>query len=268
MYILGIETTGAFASVVLMQDDKVLGYAAGTDRFSHLQNLMPQIDAVVKESKLSLGDLDAIAVSCGPGSFTGIRIGVSSARALSQILDIPCVAVSSLEALAMRADSQDGAQAEVQNVLDDESEFSAYGDVLICPMLDARRSQVYAGGYVMENGYPKEVIKAGPYMLDEFMSKTEKYNRILVLGDAIDKYSEKIEDLRGNAQSADENSTAETRAGVQMAPESIRYQDAATVAMLGAKLFAEGGGVSYDKLEPDYMRIPEAERNLKEKQKG
>jgi len=154
--------------------------------------------------------------------------------------------VSSLEALAMRADSQ---------------------NVLVCPMLDARRSQVYAGGYIIENGYPKEVIKAGPYMLDEFLAKTAEYNRILVLGDAIDKYKEKIEELRGNMQSADGNLTADISLAVQMAPENIRYQDAVTVAMIGAKNFAENGGVAYGKLEPDYMRIPEAERNLKEKQR-
>lgn len=97
-YILGIETTGAFASAALMPDDMITGHIQGNDRFSHLQNLMPQVEAVVKENKLSIGDIDVIAVSKGRGSFTGIRIGVSSARALSQILNIPCVGVSSLEA--------------------------------------------------------------------------------------------------------------------------------------------------------------------------
>ncbi|MBQ3184720.1 MAG: tRNA (adenosine(37)-N6)-threonylcarbamoyltransferase complex dimerization subunit type 1 TsaB, partial [Firmicutes bacterium] len=89
MYILAIETTGAFASVALMKDDKIIGHVSGNDRFSHLQNLMPQVETVIKENELSIGDIDLIAVSNGPGSFTGIRIGVSTARALSQILDIP-----------------------------------------------------------------------------------------------------------------------------------------------------------------------------------
>ena len=89
MYILGIETTGAFASAALIDDDAVLGYVKGTDRFSHLQNLMPQIESIVRESGVALKDIDVIAVSCGPGSFTGIRLGVSSARALSQVLGTP-----------------------------------------------------------------------------------------------------------------------------------------------------------------------------------
>ena len=234
MYILAIETTGAFASVALMKDDKIIGHVSGNDRFSHLQNLMPQVETVIKENKLSIGDIDLIAVSDGPGSFTGIRIGVSTARALSQILDIPCVAVPSLDALALR-----GAE-------------HAKGDILICPMLDARRSQVYAGGYFIKDGYPVEEIKAGPYMLDEFLAKTAGYPQILVLGDAIDKYADKMAEIRPE--------------GTETAPEDIRYQDASCVAALGAKLYEENGGLSYNEVQPEYMRIAEAERKLKEQQ--
>lgn len=236
MYVLAIETTGAFASVALMKDDKIIGHISGSDRFSHLQNLMPQVDAVVKENGLSIGDIDLIAVSNGPGSFTGIRIGVSTARALSQVLGIPCVAVPSLDALALRGEEY------------------AKDNTLICPMLDARRSQVYAGGYFFEEGYPVEEIKAGPYMLDEFLEKAAGYSRILVLGDAIDKYADKMAEIRPE--------------GTLDIPEDIRYQDASCVAALGAKLYAENGGLSYNEVQPEYMRIAEAERKLKEQQKA
>lgn len=235
MYILAMETTGAFASVALMKDSEIIGQISGSDRFSHLQNLMPQVEAVVKGNKLSLDDIGAIAVSCGPGSFTGIRIGVSSARALSQILDLPCLAVSSLEALALR-----GRDAKDENLL-------------ICPMLDARRNQVYAGGYLIKDGFPREVIEAGPYMLDEFLSKTGDYNRILLLGDAVDKYGEEIKEIRSE--------------GVSIADEDSRYQDASTVAELGLKIYNEGGALNYEMLEPNYMRMAEAERRLKEEQR-
>ena len=234
MYILAIETTGAFASVALAKDNKIIGHISGNDRFSHLQNLMPQVETVIKENKLSIGDIGLIAVSNGPGSFTGIRIGVSTARALSQILNVPCVAVPSLEALALRGADH------------------AKGNTLICPMLDARRSQVYAGGYFIKDGNIIEEIKAGPYMLDEFLAKTAEYDQILVLGDAIDKYAEKMAEIRPE--------------GTETAPESIRYQDASCVAALGAKLFAEKGGLSYNEVQPEYMRIAEAERKLKEQQ--
>lgn len=234
MYILAIETTGAFASVALMQDDRIIGHVQGGDRFSHLQNLMPQVQQVTKDNQLSINDINAIAVSCGPGSFTGIRIGVSTARALAQILDIPCVAVSSLEALAMRA----AAEAEDKT--------------LICPILDARRSQVYGGGYYMENGYPAEKIKAGPYTIEEFLEAAEGYDKILLLGDGADVCSEKIKTIRPE--------------GTETAPESIRYQDAITVAKLGAKLLTETGGMKYYEIKPEYMRMAEAERKLREKQ--
>lgn len=234
MYILGIETTGAFASAALMKDGEVVGYIRGTDRFSHLQNLMPQIETVLEEGGITLKDIEAIAVSCGPGSFTGIRIGVSSARALSQMTGIPCVPVPSLAALAMNAA---GLQQE---------------SMLICPMIDARRNQVYAGGYVIENGYPAEKVKAGPYMLDEFLSKVQEYDRILVLGDAVDIYGEKMKDLRS--------------CGTETASDDIRYQDAASVVRLGAMLYSQRGGIAYDKVEPEYMRMAEAERKLREKQ--
>lgn len=233
MYILGIETTGAFASAAVMRDDQVTGYIKGNDRFSHLQNLTPQIEQVIKESGIALADLDVIAVSHGPGSFTGIRIGVSTARALSQILGTPCAAVSSLEALALNAAPMDSG-------------------VLVCPMLDARRNQIYGGGYILTEEGPKEEIKAGPYMLDEFMSKTENYRRILLLGDATDRYGREIGQLRHE--------------GVDIAAEGIRYQDAVSVARLGSRIYAEGGGAGYSQLEPDYMRLAEAERKLRRKQ--
>ena len=101
MYILGIETTGAFASVALVRDGVTVQEIHGSDRFSHLQNLMPQVEKVLKNSGSTLDDIDLIAVSAG--LLYGIRIGVSSARALSQITGIPCVAVSSLESLALNA---------------------------------------------------------------------------------------------------------------------------------------------------------------------
>ena len=170
MYILAIETTGAFASVALLQGpDKAAGLAAdagvaadtglvadagaadavsgprilgvihGSDRYSHLQNLTPQISQILQDSALQIGDIGAIAVSHGPGSFTGIRIGVSTARALAQILDIPCIAVSSLEALALRASAGETANPEQLQV--------PGARTLICPILDARRKQVYGAAY-------------------------------------------------------------------------------------------------------------------------
>lgn len=263
MYILAIETTGAFASVALAKasdlngagDFEILAHVEGNDRYSHLQNLTPQIEEVIRmagESKsasetenniLSIGDMSAIAVSNGPGSFTGIRIGVSTGRALSQVKGIPCVAVPSLEALAMRADKT---------------------KTLICSILDARRSQVYGGGYILnEDGFPEEIIKAGPYTVDEFIQKLDnvetdsgKFSKILFTGDGVDKYGDVIKEHYSELFAA---------GIIRFAEEEVRYQDAQTVARLGWKLLQEGKGCAYEQLKPEYMRMAEAERKLKEK---
>ncbi|MDD4200180.1 MAG: tRNA (adenosine(37)-N6)-threonylcarbamoyltransferase complex dimerization subunit type 1 TsaB [Eubacteriales bacterium] len=280
MNILAIETTGAYASVAFAKADRghvqIISRINGQDRFSHLQNLAPQIQQVLDEANLAVGDLDLIAVSKGPGSFTGIRIGVATARALCQALDLPCVGVPSLEALAMRAMPGEialgtGAAANCRQIEADAQQTSEncrkiaaddsqspengrwdLGNTLICPILDAKRSQVYGGGYYIRDGFPVEEVKAGPYTLEEFMEAVKDYDEVLFMGDGVDKYGDEILRVR----------TGRTA----FAPEEIRYQDAWSVALLGCKMQTEGNTVAFDKLQPEYMRMAEAERKLREKQ--
>lgn len=224
---------------------RILAHLEGHDRYSHLQNLTPQIQLVLSDAEITMDDLSAIAVANGPGSFTGIRIGVSTTRALSQVKGIPCVPVSSLEALAERC-------VQVAGSTDAPEE-----GVLICPILDARRSQVYGGGYLLENTGEgavrlQEAVKAGPYTIDEFMELAGEYDEIYMLGDGVDTCGQKIEANRAE--------------GVAFAPEEMRYQRAEEVAMLGAVKFAAGQSVAYDMLKPEYMRMAEAERKLRAKQ--
>ena len=267
MFILGIETTGAFASVALYKEEnakatadagsakaKTLDVIHGNDRFSHLQNLTPQIREILARNGLSVGDMTAIAVSHGPGSFTGIRIGVSTGRALSQVTGVPCVAVSSLEALALRAVTVGEATAAAGA---DAGADSIAGGALICPILDARRTQVYGGGYRLErtaDGHliPKEIVRAGSYLMDEFLDLIEDYPKVFFLGDGIDTCGEIIRERRSGDS-------------IAFAGKEIRYQDAGTVAMLGARRFDQGKSCGYLELQPEYMRMAEAERKLKEK---
>ena len=297
-YILGIETTGAYASVALLAaEDETAGIDVvhGNDRFSHLQNLTPQIKEVLDGRGLKVSDLDAIAVSNGPGSFTGIRIGVSTGRALSQVSAVPCVAVSSLEALAMRGaaaragenetatragESETAARAGESEAAaragENETAARAGADtskVLVCPILDARRKQVYGGAYILKDqgraqGHvPLEVVEAGPYLIGEFLRAIEAEvaidpageagedtHRIFFLGDGVDTCSEEI------------LSWAEEKGRrIVFADEEIRYQDASTVVMRAWQLMKEGRTMGYMELEPDYMRMAEAERKLREK---
>lgn len=235
--ILAIETTGAYASVALLTPQGI-DVIHGNDRFSHLQNLTPQIKEVLDRNGVDVSDLAAIAVSKGPGSFTGIRIGVSTARALSQLTGVPCIGVSSLEALALRA-TDAGAMS---------------GNVLICPILDARRKQVYGGGYTLIDGRLNEIVEAGPYLIDEFLEKIDS-DRILFLGDGIDTCGREIESWAG-----------EKGIDVAFAEEKARYQDAGTVVLRARQLLPEDKTCAYMELEPDYMRMAEAERKLRMRQ--
>lgn len=245
MYILAIETTGAFASVALAKAEgtrcDILSHVHGHDRFSHLQNLTPQINEVLTEAALSIDDIGAIAVSHGPGSFTGIRIGVSTARALAQAKGITCIPVSSLQALAKRTEGTD---------------FGYKNGYLVCPIFDARRSQVYGAGYFFD-----EAIDAGPYTIEEFMDEIAMagHRKVIFMGDGIDAYRERIEEI---AMGPGHNREFDG-VDIAFAPEKFRYQDADTVASLGAILLDEGRGCSFEELKPEYMRLAEAERKLK-----
>ena len=279
MYILAIETTGAFASVALLKakqmkggsgsdlvktsaedPGEILGVIHGNDRFSHLQNLTPQIQQILKESELQIGDMTAVAVSHGPGSFTGIRIGVSTARALAQVLDIPCIAVSSLEALALRAEEQ----AACQSAAGGETE-----PLLVCPILDARRKQVYGAAYELVDGAPVCRIEPASCLMTEFLEKLDRYAdeasvkkaasepwQVLFLGDGIDTCGDIIE-----AWSRERPAFA-----VAYGPEEIRYQDAAAVARRGLQLYREGKTCGYMQLQPEYLRMAEAEKKLRDRQ--
>lgn len=246
MYILAIETTGAFAFVALAEFSNESGFRLceqikGHDRFSHLRNLAPQIKAVTGNCGLTIGDVNAIAVSKGPGSFTGIRIGVATARAFAQAAGIECVPVSSLEGLALRG--------AVCTHGDKKAE-----DTLLCPILDARRKQVYGGGYFVRKGEVEEEVKSGPYTIDEFLGMIKGYEDVCFVGDGADAYGERIREVRGSC--------------AEFAPESRRYQDASCIAELGAKYYLRNRGCLFEDLEPDYMRLAEAERRLREKMKS
>src|SRR5674476_43542 len=155
MYILAIETTGAAASVALINEKGVVTSEETAERLNHLQNLMLMTEKLLDNSKLSIGDVSCIGVSEGPGSFTGIRIGVSTARALSQALNIPIISVPTLNTFVYNVDHYKG---------------------IICPIFDARRNQVYSGAYAWdEKGFNIiEKIKGDAYTILEIFEELEK----------------------------------------------------------------------------------------------
>ena len=163
MYILSIETTGKYGSAALIDGDGRISSKSSHEEMNHLKDIMLLADEGLKTEGIGTNSIDAVAASIGPGSFTGIRIGVSSARGIAEMLNIPCISISSLEGMAALADAHVG----------EEVRFFA-------PIINARRGQLY--GALFER--------------DEFLEEIDKIDseekQIIFVGDGIDAYEDKI----------------------------------------------------------------------------
>lgn len=241
MNILAIETTGAEASVAVINDKGEVFMETSDQKMNHLQNLMPMVDILLMKRGMSIDDVDYIAVSEGPGSFTGIRIGVSSARALAQALDLKTISVPTLQSFLYNASDYQG---------------------IICPIFDARRSQVYGGAYRWAgDGRFIEVVPGAAYDLHEMLellaAAVQKNQEITFFGDGIIPYREQILNWQG--------SSLNDNIRVRFAEDGIRLQKASSVARLAMEIYREGKVKSLYDLKPVYMRKAEAERKLEEK---
>ena len=232
MKILGIESASLVASAAIWEDDLITAEYTVNHKKTHSQTLLPMIEEIVRMTETDLSSVDAIAISAGPGSFTGLRIGAATAKGLGLALDKPLIAVPTLDATA----------------------YNIFGSKdLICPIMDARRSQVYNGLYRHDDSF--EVIEAGRAMdMHELIKELdEKYagERVIFLGDGVPVYRDMIE--------------AELHCGHIYAPAGLARQRAASVASLGAEMLKRGETVSSDAMAPDYLRLSQAEREAAEK---
>ena len=170
-YILNIETSTKACSVALHNYGELIVYSEDvTANFSHSEKLLKFISELFSDANLSLSDLDAIAVSMGPGSYTGLRIGVSTAKGLCYGLDIPLISISTLKAMSF------GMALEIKADL-------------YCPMIDARRMEVYSAFFDKNN---TEVRKIQADIIDENSYKKELDKKVVFFGDGSEKIKEKI----------------------------------------------------------------------------
>ena len=178
-YILCIETSTTVCSVCITADEKVLALKEINNGFSHAENLHLFIQDVLKEAHLSVKQLSAIAISKGPGSYTGLRIGVSTAKGLCYALQIPLISIDTLQSLAYCAKSQIS---------------SLKPQVLFCPMLDARRMEAYCAVY---NENLEEKIAVNALVLDEKSIETFNLNKpIYFFGDGMSKAKELLQSIK------------------------------------------------------------------------
>lgn len=237
LLILGIDTTTLACSVALLDDEMLLAEFTLNIRKTHSERLMPLIDALLKESAIEREQLQAIAVAAGPGSFTGIRIGVSTARALAQGLAIPAVGVSTLQALAEAVPSP---------------------GALICPLLDARRHEVYSALYRREPVPPcalELLIPPAALELAPFTKRLKEYGEpVIFTGEGLNTYHEYLIEAIGNL--------------AVLPPPPQRLCRAAWVALCGRRLLEQAPQPSLHELLPQYLRRSEAERRLEERKRG
>ena len=228
MYVLGIEAATPVAGVAVVEDGRILTERLVNNRRTHSVNLLPMIQAVIEEAGITPKQIDAVAVSSGPGSFTGLRIGLTTAKTLAWVWQVPVVGVSTLEALALPLVPQ---------------------GQLICPILNARKNEVYASVFKGEAGIPQ--LLTGPLAvgIEELAQILQKWEGIVTfLGDAVPLFRQELLDLLG------ERAT--------FAAQAALLPRGAAIAELGYQKLLNGGGMAPLELAPEYIRLSEAEVKL------
>ncbi|KGN02430.1 glycoprotease [Clostridium novyi A str. 4570] len=231
MKILSIESSTSSASCAILEEDRLLGEVNLNGKKQHSVILMHLIDNLLKDLKLSLDDIDAFAVSSGPGSFTGLRIGMATAKGLASATNKPFIGVSSLDALAFNL---------------------AYTDGIVCPIIDALRDNVYTALYSFKNGKLERLTDYMAIHIDDLIStiKNGNYDSVSFVGDAIPKFKEKL------------SSSFEK---VNFAPNNVNLARASSLGELGLSRIKEGLADDPLTFAPIYLRKSQAEREYEEK---
>ncbi|QXM05207.1 tRNA (adenosine(37)-N6)-threonylcarbamoyltransferase complex dimerization subunit type 1 TsaB [Crassaminicella indica] len=233
MKILALDTSSIVATVAVMDDDRLIGEYIINHKRTHSQKLMPMIKALLESCEVTMKDIDIVAVAKGPGSFTGLRIGVATAKGLAHAQNIPVVGISTLDALAFNMPFSEG---------------------IICPILDARRNQVYTAVYKWENKDLYSIEKPAAMSIKELVEKLiERPEKVTFLGDGIEANREYLIERLGER--------------AVFSPNSVKMQRASSVAELAMEKAKNGEIQNYFELVPTYLRKSEAERQYEEKMK-
>ena len=226
MRILAVDTASRTCSVAVSEDDAVMAEFTVNHRDTHSRFLMEMIDRVLAISRFTLGDMDGLAVTTGPGSFTGLRIGLSAVKGLAIGANLPVVGVGSLDALAFP--------------------FS-YSDKLICPLMDARRHEVYSARYRFEGS--RLVVQKPPQVATPETAVCDINEPCILTGDGAVAYRNRIMDLMGNRAVFADSCHHQIRASV--------------VAALAMSRFKTGDTEDASALMPCYIRTSDAEKMIK-----
>ena len=227
MKILAIESSASPASVAVAGEGRLIACTFQNNGLTHSATLMAMVESMLKSSRISLNDVDVIAAAVGPGSFTGVRIGVSAAKGLAWGSGKPCIGVSSLEAMA----------------------YGAAEDGLICAVMDARCNQVYNALFSRESGRVERLCPDRAISLEELAAELKKTEKgVFLVGDGAQICYNFLEDHHILSF---------------LAPEHLRHQSAAGVAL--AAFAQREQTCAAQELNPVYLRAPQAERERQKK---
>lgn len=227
MKILSLDSSSVTASVAVTENGKILGEGFINNGLTHSQTLMPLVAETLEKSGVSIKDIDLFAVTNGPGSFTGVRIGIASVKGMADALGKKCVPVSTLEAIAQPLNTE---------------------DVIACAVMDARCNQVYTASFCKG----ERLSQDRAILIDELADELREYGKkIVFIGDGAVLCYERLKDKLDNVSLADEN---------------IRYIHASGIGIIAEEKTGRGESpIISGKLVPFYLRLPQAERELKNK---
>lgn len=225
MKILAVDTSAVCASVAVTQDGKILSESSINTGLTHSRTLMPMIDSVLKNGEISLDSIDLFACSVGPGSFTGIRIGVAAIKGLCDALGKKCVPVSTLEALAYNLRGRHCTAVSV---------------------MDARCNQVYCGIFLVDGEEVTRLTEDMAIKIEDLKTLLEDYENIVFVGDGAKLCHRAL--------------------GYEIASAGSEYQRGSSVCFAAAGYTDKA--LPAKELLPVYLRLPQAERELKAKQKA
>ncbi len=225
MTVLAIDTSSSVAAVAVSRDGVLLGEYTLNNGLTHSQRLLPMVDELLKSLNMTIKDIDAFACSTGPGSFTGLRIGIASVKGFAFAGNKPCVSVSGLEAMAYN---------------------HIHTDYIICPLMDARAGQVYNAAYRRYRGKLKMIIPPRAVEIETVIRElSETGKTVLFLGDGVKPNLEIIKTLGEKAVIGEFNNN---------------MQRAATIALIAEEKIKKSEIVSGQELEAEYLRKSQAER--------
>ena len=225
MLILAFETTAKSGSVALLENGKLLAESYQNTGLTHSQTLMVMAEDMLKAAGKTVADVTAVAVAEGPGSFTGVRIGVAAAKGMSWGAQLPCYGISTLEAMAVSLGVYQG---------------------YVCACMDARRNQVYNAIFQVENGELKRISEDRAIALSDLKTELQHLDGpVYLVGDG--------------AALAHKNLSAELE-NLILPPEHRRHQRASGVALAALAAMERGESADGAALQPNYLRLSQAER--------